>query len=105
MESYNNKKGKYPFENVLDCNYYHYALQLNLYRIILERFYNIQIKELFLVILHPNQSNYLKMRVEIMEDESELLLLYRMKELIDKGYEKERFDSLYFSENNKLSNK
>lgn len=102
MKSYNNKKGRYPFQNVLDCNYYHYALQLNLYRIILERFYNIPIKELFLVILHPNQSNYLKMRVEIMEDESELLLLYRMKELIDKGYEKERFDSLYFSENNKL---
>jgi len=102
MESYNNKKGKYPFDHVLDCNYYHYSLQLNLYRIILERFYNIQIKELFLVILHPNQSNYLKMDVKIMEDEADLLLLYRMKELIDKGYDKERFDSLYFSENNKL---
>jgi ATP-dependent DNA helicase PIF1 len=102
MESYNNKKGKYPFDHVLDCNYYHYSLQLNLYRIILEKFYNIPIKELFLVILHPNQSNYSKMNVKIMEDEAELLLLYRMKELIDKGYDTERFNSLDFSENNKL---
>jgi len=31
--------GKFPFENLPDCNFYHYSLQLNLYRIILEKFY------------------------------------------------------------------
>ena len=103
MESYMDKRGKYPMNKVLDCNYYHYSLQLNLYKIILERFYNIPIKELFLVILHPNQSNYQKISVNIMEDEAELLLLFRMKELIDKGYyTTERFKSLEFSEKNKI---
>ena len=102
MGSYMDKKCKSPFDNILDCNYYHYSLQLNLYRIILERFYNIPIKELFLVILHPNQSNYLKISVDIMEDESELLLLFRIHELINKGYDNEKFSNLEFTEKNKL---
>lgn len=97
MESYMDKKGKFPMNKVSDCNYYHYSLQLNLYKTILEKFYNIPIKELFLIVLHPNQSNYLKIPVNIMEDEAELLLLFRMKELINKGYDSERFVSLEFS--------
>lgn len=100
--SYMDKKGKFPMDNILDCNYYHYSLQLNLYRILLERFYNIHITELFLVILHPDNSNYLKISVNIMEDDAELLLLFRIKELLEKGYQSERFESLEFLEKNKL---
>ena len=38
----------------------------------------------------------------MMEDEAELLLLFRIKELMEKGYQSERFESLEFLENNKL---
>jgi len=80
---YDNKYGKYPFEHVPDCNFYHYSLQLNLYRIILEKFYNKKIKDMFLIVLHPDNKDdkYIKIKVERMEKEADLLLKFREKEL------------------------
>ena len=43
-----------------DSNYWHYALQLNVYRKILKDIYNINVKELWLVVLYPDNSNYEK---------------------------------------------
>lgn len=44
--------------HVPDANFWHYSLQLNIYRSILERKYGRTVKELFLVCLHPNHSSY-----------------------------------------------
>ena len=41
-----------------DLNFYHYSLQLNLYKYILEKNYDFKIKDLVLVQLHPNFENY-----------------------------------------------
>ena len=43
-----------------DSNFWHYALQLNTYKHILEKHYNKTIKEIFLVRLHPDaeEKNY-----------------------------------------------
>jgi ATP-dependent exoDNAse (exonuclease V) beta subunit len=41
-------------QRLFDTNYYHYTLQLNLYKHILETKYNVKVKELILVNLHPN---------------------------------------------------
>jgi hypothetical protein len=43
-----------------DSNFWHYALQLNTYKYILETKYNKKIKDLFLVRLHPDaeEKNY-----------------------------------------------
>lgn len=43
-----------------DSNFWHYALQLNTYKYILEKHYNKTIRELFLVRLHPDaeEKNY-----------------------------------------------
>jgi ATP-dependent exoDNAse (exonuclease V) beta subunit len=43
-----------------DSNFWHYALQLNTYKVILERKYNKIIKDLYLVRLHPDaeEKNY-----------------------------------------------
>jgi len=41
--SYKDKRMFYPFDNCLDCNFYHYSLQLNLYKYIIEKFTNIKI--------------------------------------------------------------
>lgn len=38
---------------------YRYSAQLNLYRTILERKYNIKVNKSFLVLFHPNNENYL----------------------------------------------
>ena len=41
-----------------DTNFWHYALQLNMYKTILERNYGEKISKMCLVCLHPNQENY-----------------------------------------------
>lgn len=43
--------------NIPDCNYYHYLLQLNIYKFILETKYGKQVKSCYLVKLHPNNKS------------------------------------------------
>ena len=57
-----------------DANYWHYALQLNTYKAILEAKYGLQISELCLVILHPNQSRFLVQKVPVLALEMHELL-------------------------------
>ena len=40
--------------NIPDCNYFHYLLQLNLYKFILETKYGKTVRACYLVKLHPN---------------------------------------------------
>ncbi len=42
-----------PLQHLPDCNYYHYALQLNLYRFVLESEYDYRVSGMFLGIVHP----------------------------------------------------
>lgn len=53
------EKGKFPFDTFDHCNYSHYGLQLNFYRHILETKYNHKVSFMMLVVLHPNQDNYI----------------------------------------------
>lgn len=80
MENYW-QKGKFPVNKLDDCNFYHYSLQLNIYRLILQQNYNIEIKDMFLVRLHPNTDFYEKIPAEFLEDEAQTLLNYRINEL------------------------
>ena len=75
-KSFDDKKGKQPLENVPDCNFYHYSLQINLYRVILEKYYNQTVKDMFLVVLYPNLK-YKKLEVKNMDTEIEAILEYR----------------------------
>jgi len=87
-EGFNGKCGKFPLNHIPDCNFYHYSLQLNLYRVILEKFYGKTIKEMFLVVLHPNNKNdfYQKIPINKLDKEIEMLLDHRKQELLKKGY-------------------
>ena len=53
------EKGFPPFQHYDNCNYSHYTLQLNFYRHILETKYNAKVIFMMLVILHPDQDNFL----------------------------------------------
>ena len=64
FKSFNNEKGKPPLDNVINSNYYHYSLQLNLYKTILETFYGKKIRDMFLIVLHPSEINYKKIKVQ-----------------------------------------
>ena len=73
---YNNyfNKCKFPLDNYDDCNFIKYSLQLNTYKYILEKNYNIKIVDMYLVILHPNEINYKKIKIENMQDEIKKLI-------------------------------
>ena len=46
-----------------DCNYVHYSLQLNIYKHILEKKYGKVIRDMFLIVIHPNFDEYQKYEV------------------------------------------
>jgi len=75
------KKGQHPLNYLDDCNFIHYSLQLNIYRRILKLNYNVEVKEMFLVRLHPNALTYEKIDVPIMEREVDLLFNARLQQL------------------------
>jgi len=70
MTSAFRKKALPPIQDLDDCNYTHYSLQLNVYRIILERKYGFKIRDMFLIFMHQNLShNYVKVEVKPMDME------------------------------------
>lgn len=87
-KNFNNHKALYPFDHLQDCNYSQYSLQLNLYRIIIETYYGFKVKEMFLVVMHPDNisGNYEKIMVPRMQKESEWLFDIRCKQLNSLGY-------------------
>jgi hypothetical protein len=54
-----NKFATHPaIEHIPDSNFWHYALQLNVYKHILQSKYGKTITDLYLVVLHPEAQNY-----------------------------------------------
>lgn len=47
-------KGLEPFNHLQDCNFNKYSLQLNMYKYILEKYYDMTIEAMNLVVLHPD---------------------------------------------------
>ena len=80
------KKGKFPIEHVADCNFMHYSLQLNLYKYILERNYNVKISSLVLVVCHPVQNGYKKIVCPDMQNEIHDMLDFRRLSLFKHSY-------------------
>jgi ATP-dependent exoDNAse (exonuclease V) beta subunit len=83
FKAFKGDMANHPFEYLEDCNYIHYCLQLNLYRVILEKYYDLKIKEMFLGVFHPDNKDgkFLKINIPIMVKEGEMLLEYRKKQL------------------------
>ena len=60
-------------EHIPDSNFWHYSLQLNIYKAVLERKYEKIVKDLFLVCLHPNQKNYQLLKCPNLQNEVQQL--------------------------------
>jgi ATP-dependent exoDNAse (exonuclease V) beta subunit len=67
-----------------DSNFWHYALQLNTYKFILETKYNKKIKDLYLVRLHPNneEKNYELIKLPDLSVEINDLIQERINNII-----------------------
>ena len=66
-----------------DTNYWHYSLQLNVYKKILEIKYGKKVTDLYLVCLHPDSGykTYDRIKVQILDKEIMELFEFRKKQL------------------------
>lgn len=71
--------GLAPLDHLPDTNYWHYTLQLNVYKWILEQYYGLEVADLYLVILHPDQPSYRRMRLNILTEEVEDMIECRRR--------------------------
>jgi len=72
-------KGKGACSDLRDCNFIHYSLQLNLYRHILEKYYEIKIDSMSIVVFHPNNPSFLSFTVADMQDKIGEMLAARVQ--------------------------
>lgn len=63
------QSGLGPVSHLPDTNYWHYSLQLNVYRYILQKHYGEVVSELALVVLHPNNKSWRVVRLNMLDDE------------------------------------
>lgn len=79
--------GKYATTSCIshlpDTNFWHYALQLNVYKTILEHKYNKKVTGLYLVCLHPDNTykTYQRIEVPILENEMKDLIKLRLSQV------------------------
>jgi hypothetical protein len=66
--------GLYPLQHVPDTNFYHYAIQLNIYKYILEAYYKLQVGSMHFVKLHPSQDDYSMHRLPELQQEVHVML-------------------------------
>jgi ATP-dependent exoDNAse (exonuclease V) beta subunit len=71
VNNFNKYALTYSISHMPDSNFWHYALQLNVYKAILEEKYDKKVKELYLVRLYPdNEDNtYELIRIPFLENE------------------------------------
>lgn len=68
-------------DHLPSSNFWQYSLQLNTYKRILERKYGKTVSALFLVIFHPNQDSYNRIKVPILNQEMDDLIELRLQEI------------------------
>ena len=73
------QSGYGPVSHFPDTNYWHYTLQLNLYRWLLEKHYGVVISEMALIVLHPDNGNYKRYKLNRLDDEIEEIIECRRR--------------------------
>lgn len=68
-----------PVSHLPDANYWHYTLQLNVYRWFLETFYGLRISDMYIVIFHPDNNTYKRFRLNRLEGEVQGMLEARLR--------------------------
>ena len=79
------ENGYPPVDHLSNCNYWHYTLQLNVYKWFLETFYGLNVTELCILVFHPDNKNYRRYRLNILEDEVKDMLECRLRAVREKS--------------------
>ena len=78
------QSGLGPVSHLPDCNLWHYTLQLNSYKWLLEKNYGIKISELALIVLHPDNKSFKRYLLQSLDDEVEAMMETRRQALLRK---------------------
>ena len=70
-------------EHFPDTNFWHYALQLNIYKYILQTKYGKTITDLYLIVLHPDAKNYQRIKLPNIQAEVKELFDERIAKIIN----------------------
>lgn len=73
------KNMKIPLEHLKDTTLNHYAIQLSIYKYIVEKYTNLKIEDFFIVYMSENNENYEIIEVPYLKDEVELILENRRR--------------------------
>lgn len=76
-KGFNGEMGLGPLSHLPDCSYYHYAMQQSGYRYILESRYGIELRDCFLVVLHPSLPKYRVIRLPYLKKEVQAIFALR----------------------------
>jgi hypothetical protein len=68
-------------EHFPDTNFWHYALQLNIYKYILQTKYDKTITDLYLIVLHPDAKNYQRIKLPNIQAEVQELFDERIAKI------------------------
>ena len=79
------QSGLGPVAHLPDTNYWHYSLQLNVYRYILQKHYGVVVSELALVVLHPGNKSWRVAKLNFMDDEVAGMMAARARALAIPG--------------------
>ena len=79
------ENGYPPVDHLPNTNYWHYTLQLNTYRWFLETLYGLEIGDMYLIVLHPNNKNYRRIRLNRLEQEVFDMLECRKRAVVSKS--------------------
>ena len=63
------------------ANYYHYAIQLNIYKRILEKHYDKIIRNMYLIVLHPDNDTYLKYDIPDLKEYIDKIYTHRLEKI------------------------
>ena len=66
-----------PIDYLANSNYWKYSLQLNFYKYILEKNYNINISGMYLVQLHPDIENFNVVKVGNLQKEIQMMIDFK----------------------------
>ena len=67
--------------HIPNLNFWHYSMQLGIYKRILEDKYDVKIAGMYLIILHPDQKNYERIQVANLDTEIDQMFIMRRDSL------------------------
>ena len=81
-EPFKNQTAIVPcIQDIPDTNFWHYALQLNLYKYIIETKYEKIITAMYIVVFHPEKDNYERIDIPVLSKDIIKLIQWRGKNL------------------------